>query len=207
MFCPSCGLEDTQSNQYCRACGTDLRSVNTVLKSPNKLTASTVSAREEIGRALAAKIQQTSSSSELNEFTKKILPDVEKFLEGPEEKKMRRVRNGSLVAFIGIGISVGFFLASIFGADPEVIVIAAFGFVAFCVGLALIANGMYFTVLDKSESRSTTVDGDYQDISPGLNAAENDLLMPPTAQQEFTSVTENTTRHLKDKELFVKDRE
>ncbi len=200
MFCPSCGLQDIQSNQYCRACGTDLRSVNTVLESPSKLTTSSISAREEIGKALAAKIQRTSSSTELSEFTKKILPDVEKFLETPEEKKMQRIRNGSIVSFIGLGVAVGFFLASIFGDDKDIIIMAAFGFVTFCIGLALIINGIFFTIPKRDISTETEpFDPEFDRDLGGFTSTTNDLLMPQSASHEFTSVTEPTTRHLKDK--------
>ena len=203
MFCPSCGLQDSQSNQYCRSCGTDLRSVNTVLEAPNKLAASSTSARDEIGRALAAKIQNTSSSSELTEFTKKILPDVEKFLETHQERKMRRIRNGSMISFVGLGTMIGFFLATIFGADKEIIMMSAFGLVAFFVGLALIVNGMYFTI-PKGEQEVLSVSNDDSERFPGRDSTTNNLLMPPTAQQEFSSVTEHTTRHLKEKEPIAK---
>jgi uncharacterized membrane protein YvbJ len=54
MFCPSCGLEEGQLNQFCRACGADLRVVQVALETPDNITQSAVSAREEIGRAIAA---------------------------------------------------------------------------------------------------------------------------------------------------------
>ncbi len=200
MFCPSCGLEDTQSNQYCRSCGTDLGSVNTVLGTPRNSAGTTLKTRDEIGRALAAKIKQTESSEELSTFAKKVLPDVEKFLETPEERKMRRIRTGSITAFVGIGVAIGFFLASIFGADPEIVILSAMGLVAFCVGLALIINGRFFSVPDKAKEDQNsfleTADSGFQSLNP----TTNDLLMPPAAKQEFSSVTESTTRQLKKEE-------
>ena len=45
MFCPSCGSEERQASQYCRACGTDLRPVRVSLERPDSVTASAVSAR------------------------------------------------------------------------------------------------------------------------------------------------------------------
>ena len=53
MFCPSCGSEERQASQFCRACGTDLRAVHMGLERPDSITASAESAREEIGRAVA----------------------------------------------------------------------------------------------------------------------------------------------------------
>ncbi len=51
MFCPGCGSEERQASQFCRACGTDLRVVRVSLERPDSVTASAVSAREDIGRA------------------------------------------------------------------------------------------------------------------------------------------------------------
>jgi len=53
MFCPSCGSEEHQASQFCRACGTDLRVVRMGLERPDSITESAISAREEIGRAVA----------------------------------------------------------------------------------------------------------------------------------------------------------
>ncbi len=200
MFCPSCGLQDKQSNQYCRACGTDLGSVSTVLDSPGKLTASAISAREEIGRALAAKIHKTESSSELSKFAKKILPDVEKFLETPEERKMRRIRNGSIVSLVGLGTAIGFLLTAIF-VDDDLFVIAACGLVTLCIGLALLVNGVYFSVPSADSTVEDFLDEPETENQKGVGSTTNELLMPPSAREEFSSVTEHTTRHLKDKKL------
>ena len=35
MYCPSCGSEERQLSQFCRACGTDLRIVRNSLESPD----------------------------------------------------------------------------------------------------------------------------------------------------------------------------
>ena len=53
MFCPECGIEERTANQFCRACGVDLRRVRVAVESPDSITASAVSARDEIGRAVA----------------------------------------------------------------------------------------------------------------------------------------------------------
>ena len=53
MYCPSCGSEERQLSQFCRACGTDLRIVRNSLENPDAITQSAVSAREHIGMAVA----------------------------------------------------------------------------------------------------------------------------------------------------------
>src|SRR3982750_2892799 len=38
MYCPSCGSEERQLSQFCRACGTDLRVVRNSLENPDAIT-------------------------------------------------------------------------------------------------------------------------------------------------------------------------
>src|SRR6266480_7831909 len=102
MYCPSCGSEERQATQFCRACGTDLRSVRVNLERLDSITASAVSAREEIGRAVAQKIRDVQDARELKQVAEDVLPQIEKFLESPEEKRMRRMRAGVVVSCIGL---------------------------------------------------------------------------------------------------------
>ncbi len=108
MFCPNCGLQENHSNQFCRACGSNLNVVRSVVERPDSITASAVLARDEIGRAIAFKIREAKSAGELATIAEEALPEIEKFLESPEEKRLRRLRNGTMVASIGLGTAVGF---------------------------------------------------------------------------------------------------
>src|SRR5688500_20212071 len=103
MYCPSCGSEERQLSQYCRACGTDLRIVRGALERPDAITASAVSAREQIGMAVADKIRQLKSAKDLEKVAEDVLPSFEKFLESPEEKRLRRIRSGVITAAVGLG--------------------------------------------------------------------------------------------------------
>lgn len=196
MFCPSCGLQEAHSNQFCRACGTDLRFVRTTLEKPDSITASAITARDEISRAIAAKIQNTKSAEELSTVAEEVLPQIEKFLESPEERRLRRIRNGSLISFIGLGTMIGFAIAATI--DDDFIVVAACGLVTFFIGLAFVVNGMFFSV-PKNQLTEKSNEAAKQRELDGLNNTTNDLLMPPDARTEFSSVTEHTTRHLKNK--------
>ena len=106
MYCPSCGSEERQASQYCRACGTDLRPVRVSLERPDSITASAVSAREDIGRAVADKIREVEDAHELKKVAEDVLPQIERFLESYEEKRLRRVRAGVIVAASGFGTAI-----------------------------------------------------------------------------------------------------
>ena len=193
MFCPDCGLEDKQSNQFCRACGTDLRPVRNAVAIPDNITASAASARDEIGRAIAAKIRESRSPAELATVAEEVLPEIEKFLESPEERRMRRMRTGMILSSIGFGTAVGISLVSMVMKDGDVIFLAALGVVAFFIGLGFILNGVFLTVPRKGlPDKSSDADSQRELDSPPTN----DLALPESTGL-FSSVTEHTTRHLK----------
>ena len=89
MYCPTCGSEERQPSQFCRACGTDVRAVRITLERPDAVTESAIFAREQIGRAVADKIRMTKSAGQLKKVAEEVLPEIEKFLESPAERRLR----------------------------------------------------------------------------------------------------------------------
>ena len=209
MFCPSCGSNE-QTSQYCRACGTDLRPVRTTLERPDSITASAVSAREEIGRAVADKIRQVEDTRDLKRVAEDVLPQIEKFLESYEEKRLRRVRAGVIVGASGIGTCIlGVVMsASLRGPDAEAsLILLGLGAIAFAIGLALVLNGLLFTRPRKGVEDNSS-DADLQNLldagyaAPQLrSSSEAPSFRAQTtsnlAQAPGSSITEHTTHHLK----------
>ena len=211
MFCPSCGSEERQATQFCRACGTDLRRVRVSLEQPDSITAIAVSAREEIGRAVAEKIREVEDSRDLKRVAEDVLPQIEKFLESYEEKRLRRVRAGVIVAASGLGTGLlGLAMSlALNGPDAEsALIVIGLGAVAFAIGLALVLNGSLFTrprqgLADhSSDARAQNLlDAGY--ASPQLRAsgeAQPSFRSQTTSNlstSQGASVTEHTTHHLK----------
>jgi len=211
MFCPSCGSNE-QTSQFCRACGTDLRSERTSLERPDSITASAVTAREEIGRAVAEKIREVEGSHDLKQVAEDVLPQIERFLESPEEKRLRRMRAGVITAASGAGACViGLVLAAIIYGDVGKALTmggAGLGFLIFLVGLGLVLNGVWFTgprkgVEDNSPDAELQNQLDAGYAPPQLKPSSE---APPTFRSPTTSnlshasgssVTEHTTLHLK----------
>jgi len=204
MYCPDCGIEDKQSNQFCRACGTDLRLVRNAVLRPDSITASAASARDEIGHAIAAKIREAKSPGELAVVAENVLPEIEKFLESPEEKRLRRMRAGMIVSSVGLGTAIGIALVNMMMKDGDVIFLAALGLITFFIGLGLILNGLFFTVPKKGVTDRSS-DAESQRELDGIRASTNDLVLPEPTNL-FSSVTENTTQHLKEKDPVPRDR-
>jgi len=196
MFCPSCGLEEGQLNQFCRACGADLRPVRFALERPDNITQSAVSARDEIGRAFAAKIRESNSASELKKVAENVLPEIEKFLESPAEKRLRRVRAGVVISAIGIGVALTFLLMISNGADALFMVGA--GLVTFLIGLGIVINGLLFTVPRKTVADKSLDARSQRELD--VSKLQTDELVLPESNDVFSSVTEQTTQHLKEKQ-------
>jgi len=202
MFCPSCGSEDHQASQFCRACGTDLRAVKMSIERPDSITQSAVTAREEIARAVAQKIREVEDSRELKRVAEDVLPQLEKFLESYEEKRLRRVRAGIIIGASGFGAGIlGVIMSNVLaGPDLEAaLYVGGLGAVAFAIGLGFVLNGLLFTKPRKGlEDRSSDarlqnlLDAGYDaPAQPALRAQTTSNLARPA------SVTEHTTHHLK----------
>ena len=210
MFCPSCGSEERQASQYCRACGTDLRPVRVSLERPDSITASAVSAREEIGRAVAQQIREVEDSRDLKRIAEDVLPQIEKFLESPDEKRLRRMRAGVIVSSIGVGVTILNLLMALFAKGDDLQGFfggAGAGIIVFCIGLGLLLNALLFTrprkgVQDHSADAhaQNLLDATYaapqlragDEVAAALRAHTTSNLASPRG-----SVTEHTTLHLK----------
>lgn len=197
MFCPNCGSEERQLNQFCRVCGMDLRVVRFGLEKPDAITASAISARDEIGRAVADRIRELRTAEDLRNVTHRVLPEIEKFLESPQERRLRRVREGTITAAIGLGVSFMFYLLSI--TDHHATFLVGAGLVTFLIGLGMIINGLLFTAEKSAQSQPR--------ISDMLDQPQENIAAVrasvPTAQQLTPppSIIENTTRHLANEPL------
>ena len=199
MFCPTCGSEDRQANQFCRSCGADLRPVQLAVSRPDQITASAASARDEIGRAVAAKIREVQGAGDLARVASAVLPEIEKFLESPEEKRLRRIRVGLILSSIGAGVAIGLSAAALLAGERDMFFLAGLGVVAFFLGLGFILNGFLLTVPKRSLPGVIDAAGpDRQAALPGAVHTEVQLPQAP-AEVLFPSVTEHTTQHLEEK--------
>jgi hypothetical protein len=210
MFCPSCGSNE-QMSQYCRACGTDLRPVRTSLERPDSITASAVSAREEIGRAVADKIREVDDTRDLKRVAEDVLPQIEKFLESYEEKRLRRVRAGVIVAASGFGTGMlGLIMSLVLhGGDVEsALMVVGLGAIAFAIGFGLLLNGLLFTRPRKGleDNSSDARSQNLLDAGYAPQQLRSSGEAPPSFRSQTTSnlsqasgssVTEHTTHHLK----------
>ena len=198
MFCPGCGLSEERTVQFCRSCGTDLGMVRDTLAQPDTAGNSIALAREEIARAVAARIQ-TGEWWHLGAM----VPEVEKLFESPQERRLRllrkeeaarlrRVRAGVITAASGLGLMLFFAVLSI--GKPDLLLLAGPALVVLLIGLGIMLNGLLFTVKKQANALSGEQVQDPASLSGGILAGA----LNPTARPSFlpSSVTDQTTRHL-----------
>ena len=198
MFCPSCGSEERQVSQFCRACGADLRAVRATLERPDAITASAVSARDEIGHAIADRIRDLKKGSDLSKVAEEVLPQIEKFLESPYERRLRGIREGVVTSAVGLGATVFFLVWGL--NEKDMFFLMGLGITTFLIGLGLIVNALLFTV-PKQHVPDNSMDVHRRDLIEGVAdrvslvktelSTADPLTTPP-------SVTEQTTHHLTD---------
>jgi hypothetical protein len=183
-----------------------MRVVRQGLERPDTITASAVSAREQISQVLAEKIREMDSADDLKKVAEDVLPQIEKFLESPEERRLRRVRAGVVTAAIGLGAALLLFLMSL--NQHDLMPFISLGIVTFLIGLGLVINGMAFTVPpkvidDRSDEAWSQRELELQmqssssakQLSP-FSQSTNDLSVSSDRIVSQPSVTEHTTHHL-----------
>jgi hypothetical protein len=201
MYCPTCGSEERQPAQFCRSCGTDMRSVRQTLERPDEITASAISARDLIGKAMADKIRETPPEM-LKKVAEDVLPEIEKFLESPEERRLRRIRSGVITSMIGAGVGILAKLLFFFVSVPPdalnmLVTLLGAGIILFLIGVGVVINAVFFTLPSKqlpARASGPNSELDSPRVTPlPLRDASTASPLPPV------SVTEHTTQHLANK--------
>jgi hypothetical protein len=199
MYCPSCGSDERQPSQYCRVCGSDLPAVRLTLERPDSITASAISARRQISLAIADRIRQVQKTKDLEHIAEDVLPQIEKFLESPEERRLRRIRAGLITTAIGLGATIGAFMLALNKVD--MIPLIAPMLVLFLVGVGVVINGLWFTLPRKQLPQPDWDDLPQEKPEIAPRTTIQNLSAPPYQSLPSSSVTEHTTHHLTGKDV------
>ena len=198
MICPNCGTQDQSSNQFCRSCGLALQAVRAAIEQPDAITTSAVTAREEIGRAIAGKIAEFENLSDLRRAVYEILPVVEGFLESAEERhlkeqrqRLNQIREGVLTSVVGLAIMLSFLLISWITQQEKILIVSAGGLLVMLVGLGMTMTALWFTVPKGIPTGTRTSQLKTDEKLKIFVETERSAL-----NSKFHSVTEGTTREL-----------
>jgi len=203
MFCPNCGFEEEGRIKFCRKCGIELNTLRVALERPDVLSGARA-AREEIAREVAARIAELKGSRDFTRMVEHVLPQVEKFLETPEEKRLRHLRDGMITACSGVGIIIlSIALLVVTHTAAAGLIPGAAGALVVMVGLGMMLAGAFFTVPRKSATRlpvPSRPDADARrlDTDP-VGLPPNPLAGPPSVTEETTDLlgdqrAQNTNR-------------
>jgi hypothetical protein len=194
MFCPNCGFEEEGRIKFCRKCGIELNTLRLALERPDALSGARA-AREEVAREVAARIAELRGSRDLSMVVNHLLPQVEKFLETPEEKRLRHLRDGLITACSGIGIIIlSIALLMVTHTAAAGLIPGAAGALVLMVGLGLMLAGAFFTVPRKSAIRLPAAsrpetDARRLDTDPG-GLQPSRIAGPPSVTEETTDLLE-----------------
>ena len=83
---------------------------------------------------------------DLKKVVEDVLPEITKFLETPEETRLRRIRSGTITTAIGLGAAIAFFALGMLTQNEGLLFPAGAGLVTFLIGLGLLLNGWIFSV-------------------------------------------------------------
>jgi hypothetical protein len=202
MYCPNCGIKEDQLIQFCRTCGTDLRLIHVGLEAPEQPSTSSMTARDEVARVVAAKVQEGKWWQ-----LAAMVPEVERLFESPEMRelrlfreaetqRLRRLRAGVITSAVGLGTILLLLVLSL--AKPDLLLLTGPSLLVLLIGLGIIINGLLLTVPKESAfgrwSQRRKQDGP---ANLNLNGAETQAELPPVqAPLAPYSVTDQTTRHL-----------
>ncbi|HEY8187866.1 MAG TPA: hypothetical protein VIF64_17480 [Pyrinomonadaceae bacterium] len=200
MYCPSCGVKEDQVTQFCRTCGIDLRVVRVSLEMPEP-SASTVTARDEVARAVAAKVQEGKWWQ-----LAAMVPEVERLFESPqmrelrlsreaEAQRLRRLRAGVITSAVGLGTILLLLIVSL--AKPDLLLLAGPSLVVLLVGLGILINGLLFTV-PKGSAVDISIEKEKLDTPSEFATTAEIRADLPSVRPSFSpyTVTDQTTRHL-----------
>jgi hypothetical protein len=193
MFCPSCGTEERGRGRFCRGCGSELEAVRKSMDRPDAVTESAVTARDEVGRAIADKLREIDNAKDLRRVLEDTLPLVEKFLESPEERRLRLIRDGLATAFSGLGIALfGIILSHMVPKAEEAgILLAGAALLVILIGLGIVIGGLFFSIPRSRLSPSRPRTGELiRELSPSAITSDSQSAPPP--------IVEGTTYRLKD---------
>jgi hypothetical protein len=188
MFCPQCGINQSDEIKFCKSCGANLFAVRQV-----------VSTRETGGKfdwskTWVAEMMLSGREREKQEEELKRQRGIT-----PESTSHKEIKAGVITTSVGIALAI-FLLVFMEGIiagghipnDAAQILsrIWIVGVIPFSVGLGLMINGLFVKGAGQGAAKTGAIEREAQSLS-----------LPPADASEFTSspssVTEHTTRELR----------
>ena len=193
MFCPGCGLNQSNELKFCKQCGANLQAVRQAVM-PREAGEKFDWSKTWVAEMFLSEGERKRRQEELEQM-RGITPEV---------KRYNEIKGGVITSMVGIALMIFlsvFMQGIIHGGKlpPEAVEIVGriwiVGVIPLLVGLALIINGMFVSKKQAEVLRQQLLlrSGAFDKVneSQAPHAADTSGLIPSSA-----SVTEGTTRHL-----------
>lgn len=195
MFCPRCGSNQSEDLKFCKACGANLYAVRQVVDKRE------VDEKFDWNKTWVAEMLQSSEEAIRRQQALEIARGLT-----PEVKRYNEIKGGIITGSVGVALMIflyvfmqGIIIGGKVPNDTAEILsrIWVAGVIPVFVGLALIFNGVFIS--KKSLASGKRAPDSTSELSgnetPALRSANTAEFIPANF-----SVTENTTRHLNQKE-------
>jgi len=198
MFCPRCASEQLDDLKFCKSCGANLEAVRQVID--NREAAGKIDWNKTWVAEMFLSHAERKRRDEEIERQRGITPEV---------KRRNEIKGGVITSCAGAGIAIFLYVfmqGIILGghSDPGTAAILSrlwiAGVIPILVGLALIINGV-FVSKKGSEIQSWPPAADPRDLKADDFSAPRLGSAPDFIEPGF-SVTERTTKHLRNAEQF-----
>ena len=200
MLCPRCGTNQSDEMKFCKVCGANLEAVRQALMNPEamkKFDWSDTWVAEMFRSGQAAEMRKIEMERQMG-----ITPEVKRYIE---------IKAGVITSAVGLGIAIFLYvfmqgvISNVPPKDAEIISrIWIAGVIPFFVGIALIINGLVVSkkmveIQNREMTKGKELGGEAGEPRSLRPADTNEFI--PTG---FSSVTEQTTRHLAGEEQYPK---
>jgi hypothetical protein len=196
MFCPRCGATQGEELKFCKACGANLYAVRQVVDA--RETDKKVEGNKPWFAEMAIYDAESKRRQDELDHRRGIAPEV---------KRYNEIKAGVITSSAGVGIATflfvfmqGLILSGKVSASTAEILSRLWvaGLIPVVIGLALIINGVFVS------KKLAQVVKRANDAASGIQEPEtNPLELPSANTTEFIpasySVTEDTTKHLKNR--------
>ena len=225
MFCPQCGIDSTEGQHYCRACGTNLKVVGRAVSLgdaisktdgvPAKLkeimsNVKIAQVTDEVSRAMEKMgTEITRSAVEHRRERRRLRPQRKE--KTAEERRERHLTKGAIKFFTGGGLTVFLYVlfhslqlrlpadvvaATPFAIDPIVRSLWAFGFIPMLSGVGHIIAGLTIKASARKQIESADQTPLRIEGARPFAAATDPELTTAAIRPTPSSVTERTTNIL-----------
>ena len=196
MFCPQCGISQSEDLKFCKSCGANLYAVRQV-----------VTSRDTGGKFDWSKTWLTEMLLSHDEQKKR--KQEREGSTGPEERRHNEIKAGVITSFVGVGVMIFlyFLMQGVIlsgqnsPGDAEILSrVWIAGVIPFFVGVGLLINGLFVSRrLLESTKRQIQTKETARELGSGVkdDVSGSSDNWPESASPQ-PSVTESTTRQLRD---------